>query len=88
MDTLAPAAPRPPLPAPRPAIPAYESPLHRVIDTARRLQENVQNMPLTSLIVATVLGIGVGSFLTSVSHSLSPRVIKIQPAVRKPALKP
>jgi hypothetical protein len=91
MDTFAPAAPRPPMPAARPAIPAYETPLDRIVDTARRLQENVQNMPLTSVIIATVLGIGVGSILTSVSHGLARHPPRYAPPLRapvKPILKP
>ncbi len=87
MDTLAPAKPRPPLPAARPAIPAYDSPVQRVVDTARRLQENVQNMPLTSVIIATILGIGVGSMLTGMSYSLTRPRYRPRP-LPKTAFKP
>lgn len=86
MDTLAPANPRPPLPARdalrRPAIPAYATPLDRVVDTARRLQENVQNMPLTSVIIATVLGVGVGTILSNVGHTFGRRTVRIKPPLR------
>ncbi len=91
MDTLAPANPRPPLPTARPAIPPYATPVDRAVDTARRLQENVQNMPLTSVIIATILGIGVGSILSNVGHSIRRPTVRIKPPLRatiKPVPKP
>jgi hypothetical protein len=82
MDTLAPATPRPPLPAARPAIPAYATPVDRIVDTARRLQENVQNMPLTSVLIATILGIGLGSILSNAGHALRRPTVRLKPPLR------
>ncbi len=68
MDTL---APPPQRIQPTPvvvAIPTYESLNERIMDTAHRIQTNVQNMPLTSLFLAVAVGVMVGSALTRATY--------------------
>ncbi len=72
MDTLSPARPAialndlaPPI---VPPIPEFETLKHQAIDTARRLQVNIQNMPLTSFALAIIVGVSIGTMMTRASY--------------------
>ena len=72
MDTLSPARPAIALndmaPPVVPAIPEFETLKHQAIDTARRLQVNIQNMPLTSFALAIIVGVSIGTLMTRASY--------------------
>ncbi len=52
------------------SIPEYHSVKSQVADTVHRVQENVQNMPLTSFVLAILVGVAVGTLMTRASYGL------------------
>lgn len=57
------------------AIPPYESVKDQLTDTAHRLQENVQTMPLASFALALLIGYAVGSAMTRVTYHRPHRIV-------------
>lgn len=56
-------------------IPPYGSVKDQVLDTAHRLQENVQTMPLASFALALLIGYAVGSAMTRVTYHPPRRIV-------------
>ncbi len=52
------------------SIPEYHSIKSQVADTIHRVQDNVQNMPLTSFVLAVLVGVAVGTLMTRASYGL------------------
>ena len=57
------------------AIPPYGSVKDQLADTAHRLQENVQTMPLASFALALLIGYAVGSALTRATYHRPTRIV-------------
>lgn len=63
---------------PRPtakAIPPYGTVKEQLTDTAHRLQENVQTMPLASFALALLIGYAVGSTMTRLTYHPPRRIV-------------
>ncbi len=56
-------------------IPPYGSVKDQLVDTAHRLQENVQTMPLASFALALLIGYAVGSAMTRATYHRPARIV-------------